>query len=137
MNLEQYEKKPKESEDDDSGVDKDKTPKPAAEPAKVTDDSMFTKPLTDVTVPEHKLAVFETAVSDVNAQVVWFFNGQQVDQMATKKRFGILSLGNFRRLNVRNCLLHESDSVVTCKWAHLETTAKLFLVGKYSLEVFF
>jgi len=88
----------------------------------------FTKPLTDVTVPEHKLAVFETAVSDANAQVTWLFNGQPVSEMATRKRFGQLSIGHFRRLNVRNCLLHESDSTATCRWGQLETSAKLFLV---------
>ncbi len=48
--------------------------------------------------------------------------------MATRKRFGQLSIGFFRRLNVRNCLLHESDSIVTCRWGDLETSAKLFLI---------
>ena len=94
-------------------------------------------PLTDITVPEHKLAVFETAVSDVDGQVVWFFNGQKVSEMATRKRFGVLSIGNFRRLNVRNCLMHENDSEITCKWGHLETSAKLFLIGNLNRKLFY
>ena len=88
----------------------------------------FTRKLSDITVPEHKLGVFECAVSDVNAQVEWYFNGQRVDQMQTKKRFRMLSIGEFRRLNVRDCLLHENDSTVKCKWEHLETSGQLMLI---------
>lgn len=90
--------------------------------------SSFTKPLTDITVPEHKMGVFETALSNAEGTVTWHFNGQQVDQMQTKRRFNQIALGNFRRLTVKNCLMHENDSQVTCKWGHLETSAKLFLV---------
>jgi len=82
-----------------------------------------------LTVPEHKLGVFECGVSNSDAQVVWYFDGQQVDKMATKKRFQILSIGEFRRLAIRNCLLTESGTVISCKWNELETNAKLFVIG--------
>ena len=81
-------------------------------------------------MPEHKLAVFECACSEKDAQVVWFFNGQQVDLMPTKKRFQILSINQFRRLAVRNPLMPETKSVVTCKWDDLETTGRLIVTGK-------
>ena len=79
-------------------------------------------------MPEHKLGVFECAVSDSDAQVLWFFNGQQVDKMQTKKRFQLLSIGEFRRLAIRNCLMHESGTLVACKWGDLETSGKLFVI---------
>jgi hypothetical protein len=89
----------------------------------------FTRVLKDIEIPEHKLGVFECSVSDVNAQVQWYFNDQLVDQMQTKKRFNKISIGEFRRLNIKNCLFHESESKVTCKWEHLETSAKLMVIG--------
>jgi hypothetical protein len=87
----------------------------------------FTRKLVDLSVPEHKLGVFECAVSHSDAQVTWFFNGMQVDTMQTKKRFQILSIGEFRRLAIRNCLIHETNTPVMCKWGELETSAKLFV----------
>jgi ferredoxin-like protein FixX len=47
--------------------------------------------------------------------------------MATKKRFQILSIGEFRRLAIRNPLMHETDTPIKCKWGDLETNAKLFV----------
>ena len=87
----------------------------------------FTKKLSDLTVPEHKLAVFECAVSHSDAQVVWYYNGHQIDQMETRKRFLLLSIGNFRRMSIRNPLIHETDTLVTCKWGELETSGKLLI----------
>ena len=78
-------------------------------------------------MPEHKLGVFECAVSHSDAQVIWFFNGMQVEKMQTKKRFQILSIGEFRRLAIRNPLIHETNTPVACKWGELETNAKLFV----------
>ena len=88
----------------------------------------FTKKLVDLTVPEHKLAVFECAVSHADAQVEWYFNGHPVDQMETRKRFLILSIGEFRRMSIRNPLMHETDTPVACKWGELETSGKLFII---------
>jgi hypothetical protein len=85
--------------------------------------------LGNITVPEHKLGVFECAVSDFKGQVSWFFNNQNVENIQSKKRFQILSIGEFRRLAIRDCLISESDSTITCKWENLETTAKLFVTG--------
>lgn len=75
--------------------------------------------------------MFECAVSDASAQVTWFYNNKQVDTMQTKKRFLILSIGEFRRLSIRNPLIHESNSDVTCKWGSLETAAKLLVIGTF------
>lgn len=83
-----------------------------------------------MTVPEHKLGVFECAVSDHDAQVTWFYNGQQVDKMESRKRFQILAIREFRRLAIRNPLIPESNSEITCKWNDLETKGKLFVTGK-------
>lgn len=82
-----------------------------------------------MTVPEHKLGVFECAVSDESAQVVWFFNGKQVDQMENRKRFQILSIREFRRLAIRNPLISETNSEIICTWNNLETKAKLNVTG--------
>lgn len=71
--------------------------------------------------------MFECAVSHSDAQVVWYFNNMQVDQMQTRKRFQILSIGEFRRLAIRNCLIHETNTPVKCKWGELETSANLFV----------
>jgi hypothetical protein len=76
------------------------------------------------------LGVFECAVSDLQAEVSWYFNDQNVENMQTKKRFQILSIGEFRRIAIRNCLIHESNSKVSCKWGNLETSGKLFVTGK-------
>jgi hypothetical protein len=81
-----------------------------------------------LTVPEHKLGVFECAVSQSDAQVTWFYNGMEVEKMETRKRFQILSIREFRRLAVRNPLIHEAGALVTCKWGELETSGKLFVI---------
>lgn len=85
--------------------------------------------MVDLSVPEHKLGVFECAVSDSAAQVVWFFNGEEVALSNKKKKFQILSIGEFRRLAIRDCLIVETNSNIACKWGHLETSAKLFVTG--------
>lgn len=80
-------------------------------------------------MPEHKLGVFECAVSDATATVSWLFNDQPVD--STMKRFKVLSIGALRRLAMRNCLKSESNSAVKCKWADIETEGKLAVTGNY------
>jgi hypothetical protein len=91
---------------------------------------VFTKYLTDLTVPEHKLGVFECAVSNHNAQVTWLFNEQEVEKLPNKKRYQILAIGEFRRLAIRNCLLPENGTSVSCRLNELETNAKLYVTGK-------
>ncbi len=91
----------------------------------------FTKKLNDISVPEHKLGVFECAVSDLNANVVWLTNDQAIDVIS--KKFLTLSIGAMRRLTIRNCLKSESNTVVKCKWNDLETQAKLVVTGNYIL----
>jgi hypothetical protein len=126
--LETYEKKPKEKDDEGKVSDPDLKRKSAPTTETAPGGKEFTKLLVDMTVPEHKLGVFECSVSDAKAEVVWFFNDNQTDKMQTKKRFQTMSIGLFRRLAIRNPLIHESDSKVTCKWDDLETTAKLFVI---------
>lgn len=85
--------------------------------------------MVDLTVPEHKLGVFECAVSDNTANVVWYYNGQKVDSTVSR-RYQILAIGEFRRLAIRNCLIKENNTDVQCRWDDLETNAKLFVTGK-------
>lgn len=47
--------------------------------------------------------------------------------MVEKKRFQILSIGEFRRIAIRNPLIAENNSEVSCKWNELETKAKLLV----------
>ena len=128
MDLEEYQPQSKDKDLPEEAAGRDTMVKCAPEPVAPSEDATFTKPLTDITVPEHKMGVFETALSDAAGPVTWLFNGQQVEQMQSKKRFNQISLGNFRRLTIKNCLLHESDSEVKCRWGPLETAGKLFLV---------
>lgn len=53
--------------------------------------------------------------------------------MENRKRFQILSIREFRRLAIRNPLIPENNTEITCKWNDLETKAKLFVTGKKSL----
>jgi len=126
MDLEEYQPQSKDKDLPEEAAGRDTMVKCAPEPVAPSEDATFTKPLTDITVPEHKMGVFETALSDAAGTVTWLFNGQQVEQMQSKKRFNQISLGNFRRLTIKNCLLHESDSEVKCRWGPLETAGKLF-----------
>ena len=87
----------------------------------------FAKKLTDLTVPEHRLALFECHASDLNANVNWFLNDQPVD--TKNKRFKLVSLGAVRRLTIRDCLKNETNSQVKCKWNNLDTEAKLTVTG--------
>lgn len=87
-------------------------------------------------MPEHKLGVFECAVSDKIAQVQWYYNGTPIEKMENKKRFQILSIGEFRRIAIRNCLIPESNTEITCKWDDLETKAKLFVTGNILFNFF-
>lgn len=124
--LETYEKDPRVETDEDDSDEKSKQ-KRALEKKSVMSTSEFTKQLIDLTVPEHKLGVFECAVSDCEAQVEWFYKGESVESLRNKKRFQRLSIGEFRRLAIRDCLIEDSGNDVACRWADLETTAKLFV----------
>jgi hemicentin len=123
LSLEQYVKEPKEDTDDVDGGKKTPVKKSALQTVQTPENMEFTKKLQDLTVYEHKLGVFECAVSDSEAQVTWYFNHQEVKG----KRFQILSIGEFRRLAIRNCLIVESNTDVMCKWGELKTEAKLFV----------
>ena len=90
----------------------------------------FTKKLTDLTVPEHKLAVFECTVSDAAANVSWIVNEQNLE--SSTKKYKLLSMGALRRLTVRDCLKNESNSSIKCIWDSLETEAKLYVTGNFN-----
>jgi hypothetical protein len=71
----------------------------------------FTKPVADVTVHEGKTATFECNISDAEATVKWYVN----DQAVPSQRAQILGIGKNRRLVLKDCLLKENDSKVTCE----------------------
>jgi hypothetical protein len=80
-------------------------------------------------VPEHKLAVFECAISDCKAIVSWYFNNENIETLENRKRFQALSVGEFRRLSIRNCLKKESGINVACKLSELSSIGKLNVTG--------
>jgi hypothetical protein len=86
--------------------------------------------LENQTVPEHKLGVFECSVSDSTASVEWYVNNEPITKL-NKSKYQVLSIGVFRRLAIRNCLLPETDSLVTCKYHSLKTEAKLTVIGTF------
>lgn len=115
----------KEGEEDDEskeGKNKAKSDKPDSENA-----NKFTRTLIDAIVPEHKLSIFECAVSDATASVQWYINGTPIESFTKKNKYIKLAINDLRRLSIRNCLISETDSQVTCKWDNLETSAKLFV----------
>jgi hypothetical protein len=71
----------------------------------------FTKLLANVTVHEGKTATFECNISEAEATVKWFIN----DQPVSNQRAQTLGIGKNRRLVLKDCLLNENDSKVTCE----------------------
>ena len=125
--MEQYNKEKRVKDGEEDTVDKVKAPKLAEIVDQTGPDDSFTKLLENLTIPEHKLGVFECSVSNQNANVNWYINSLPI----SGKKYQVLNLGLFRRLNIRNCLLNENDSLVTCKWGTLETSAKLYVTGTF------
>lgn len=70
----------------------------------------FIKPLTDITVFEHKNAAFEGHISEDEAQVTWLVN----DQPVPTHRAQIVVIKKVRRLILKDCLLNENENKVTC-----------------------
>ena len=70
----------------------------------------FTKPLADITVYENKNASFECDVSETETSVTWLIN----DQPLPSHRAQTLSIGKARRLILKECLLGENNSKITC-----------------------
>ena len=70
----------------------------------------FIKPLTDITIFEHKNAAFEGHISEDEAQVTWLVN----DQPVPAHRAQILVIKKVRRLILKDCQLSENETKVTC-----------------------
>ncbi len=89
------------------------TSKPGAKDRKASRMGLvtFTKLLADVTVHEGKTATFECNISDGETAVKWFIN----DQPVPSQRAQILGIGKNRRLVLKDCLLKENNSKVTCE----------------------
>ena len=84
----------------------------------------FTKPLTNVTVNEGKHATFECNISESETPVTWFIN----DQPVPTQRAQTLSIGKTRRLVLKDCLLNENNSTITCVLDEAtKTNAQLFV----------
>ncbi|CAF1262379.1 unnamed protein product, partial [Rotaria sordida] len=84
----------------------------------------FTKSLTNVTVNEGKHATFECNVSEAEASVTWLIN----DQPISTERAQTLSIGKTRRLNIKDCILNENNSTITCILDEAtKTNAQLFV----------
>jgi hypothetical protein len=78
------------------------------------------KPLTDLTVSENRLALFECRTAK---EPEWFINDTPIDPSST--RIVASSVGKIRHLTIKGCLKSESDSIIKCKYGDKETTAKL------------
>ena len=84
----------------------------------------FTKPLTNITVNEGKNAAFECNISEAETPVTWFIN----DQPVPTQRAQTLSIGKTRRLVLKECLLNENNSTITCVLDEAtKTNAQLFV----------
>jgi len=84
----------------------------------------FTKPLTNITVNEGKNAAFECNISEAETPVTWFIN----DQPVPSQRAQTLSIGKTRRLVLKECLLNENNSTITCVLDEAtKTNAQLFV----------
>ena len=84
----------------------------------------FTKPLTNITVNEGKNAAFECNISEAETPVTWFIN----DQPVPTQRAQTLSIGKTRRLVLKDCLLNENNSTITCVLDEAtKTSAQLFV----------
>jgi hypothetical protein len=84
----------------------------------------FTKPLTNITVNEGKNAAFECNISEAETPVTWFIN----DQPVPSQRAQTLSIGKTRRLVLKECLLNENNSAITCVLDEAtKTNAQLFV----------
>ncbi|CAF1491714.1 unnamed protein product, partial [Adineta ricciae] len=84
----------------------------------------FTKPLTNITVIEGKNAAFECNISEAETPVTWFIN----DQPVPSQRAQSLAVGKTRRLVLKDCLLNENESMITCVLDEAtKTTAQLFV----------
>ncbi|CAF3618249.1 unnamed protein product [Rotaria sordida] len=84
----------------------------------------FTKPLSNITVHEGKNAAFECNVSEAEAPVTWYIN----DQPVPSQRAQTLSIGKTRRLVLKDCLLNENNSKITCALDEAtKTDAQLFV----------
>lgn len=84
----------------------------------------FTKPLSNITVHEGKNAAFECNVSEPEVPVTWYIN----DQPVPSQRAQILAIGKTRRLVLKECLLSENNSTITCAIDDkTKTSAQLFV----------
>jgi hypothetical protein len=84
----------------------------------------FTKPLTNITVHEGKNAAFECNISEADTPVTWFIN----DQPVPSQRAQTLAIGKTRRLVLKDCLLTENNSSITCVLDEAtKTNAQLFV----------
>ena len=84
----------------------------------------FTKPLSNITVFEGKNAAFECNISEGEATVTWYIN----DQPVPTQRAQTLSVGKTRRLVLKDCVLTENDSRITCALDEAtKTNAQLFV----------
>ncbi|CAF3575459.1 unnamed protein product [Adineta steineri] len=84
----------------------------------------FTKPLSNITVHEGKNAAFECNVSEPDAPVTWYIN----DQPVPTQRAQTLAIGKTRRLVLKDCLLNENNSTITCALDEAtKTSGQLFV----------
>lgn len=91
--------------------------------------SKFLKELDrELTVYEHRTAVFTCSVSDLNAKVNWYLNDNELNE--SNNRVEILAIGELRMLKIANCLKSETNSLIKCKWNDLETFGQLIITGK-------
>jgi hypothetical protein len=84
----------------------------------------FTKPLSNITVHEGKNAAFECNISEPDAPVTWYIN----DQPIANQRGQTLAIGKVRRLVLKECLLSENNSTITCALDEAtKTSGQLFV----------
>ncbi|CAF4411465.1 unnamed protein product, partial [Rotaria socialis] len=90
----------------------------------------FTKQLSNVAVHEGKHATFECSISDVETPVTWLFN----DKPIPAQRAQTLAIGKTRRLNIKECLLSENHSTVTCVLDEATKTSAQLVVEEEAFE---
>ncbi|CAF3835512.1 unnamed protein product, partial [Rotaria magnacalcarata] len=90
----------------------------------------FTKQLSNVAVHEGKHATFECGISEIETPVTWLFN----DKPIPAQRAQTLAIGKTRRLNIKECLLSENHSTVTCVLDEATKTSAQLVVEEEAFE---
>ena len=91
----------------------------------------FLKPLTDQKVKEFESATFTCEVSKSGLEVKWFRKGEKLE---ITKTIDIVSRDKRHTLTIRDCQLSDQSDYTIVVEEGVESTAKLIVEGKQSVQ---